>query len=377
MNNIKIDSCPICGGHDFSPLTADQYMCTQCGYVVSGNSVSSQASSSSSDSLQDSLQSSAEDSFSDVNIDQKRCPRCGQKCEANEKFCGKCGAPLSNEAFSVGGVTPTVTQDTPPVYYDEEQNNNLHKLLALFAVILLLGGGLLLWKYLSGGHSVKKSPEVVSDSIHVDSLDTWEPVTFVGEMYDEEGNLCNMQVTFETDGTNVRNCIYKNVDLGGKIKMNIAATDDTYSFKGKDGSSKFSFNVNKNDLIGPGKDGKKGLLIMMHKEGEAPAPKPTPVEMSLWSYDSNFPGDIDVKGQIGWYKNESDKYILRVVSYDKRSGRCVLEAYLRGKTIGKFVGNYSTDSFIDDEGYEHYDASYNGTFHYTDGRQKDFQFFVD
>ena len=307
------------------------------------------------------------------------CPRCGQKCEANEKFCGKCGAPLSNEAFPVGGVTSTVTQDTPPVYYDEDDddNHNMRILLAIFAVILLLGGGLLLWKYLSGGHSLKKSPEVVSDSIHVDSLDTWEPVTFVGKMYDEEGNLCNMQVTFETDGTNVRNCIYKNVDLGGKIKMNIAATDDTYSFKGKDGSSKFSFSVNKNDLIGPGKDGKKGLLIMMHKEGEAPAPKPTPVEMSLWSYDSNFPGDIDVKGQIGWYKNESDKYILRVVSYDKRSGRCVLEAYLRGKTIGKFVGNYSTDSFIDDEGYEHYDASYNGTFHYTDGRQKDFQFFVD
>ena len=71
------------------------------------------------------------------------------------------------------------------------------------------------------------------------------------------------------------------------------------------------------------------------------------------------------------------KYILRVVSYDKESGRCVLEAYFRGKTIGKFVGNYSTDSFIDDEGYDHYVASYNGTFHYTDGRQKQFQFFVD
>ena len=116
---------------------------------------------------------------------------------------------------------------------------------------------------------------------------------------------------------------------------------------------------------------------MMHKEGEAPAPKPTPVEMSLWSNDSNFSGEIDVKGQIGWYKNESDKYILRVVSYDKGTGSCVLEAYLRGKTIGKFIGNYRTESFVDDEGYDHYVASYNGTFHYTNGRQQDFQFYVD
>ena len=27
---------------------------------------------------------------------------------------------------------------------------------------------------------------------------------------------------------------------------------------------------------------------MMHKEGEAPAPKPTPVEMSLWSLGPEF-----------------------------------------------------------------------------------------
>ena len=38
---------------------------------------------------------------------------------------------------------------------------------------------------------------------------------------------------------------------------------------------------------------------MMHKEGEAPAPKPTPVEISLWSLGPEFSGDIDVKGQIG------------------------------------------------------------------------------
>lgn len=70
----------------------------------------------------------------------------------------------------------------------------------------------------------------------------------------------------------------------------------------KDGKQKFAFNVNKDNLIGPGQDGRKGLLVMMHKEGEAPQPKPNPVEMSLWGCGGDFPGDIDVKGQIGCYK---------------------------------------------------------------------------
>ena len=67
-----------------------------------------------------------------AEMDDIYCPRCGQKCEANEKFCGKCGAPLSSESFPVGGVTPTVTQDTPPVYYDEDNDNhNMRMLLAI------------------------------------------------------------------------------------------------------------------------------------------------------------------------------------------------------------------------------------------------------
>ena len=76
MSDIKIDTCPICGGHSFSPLAAGQYMCTQCGYVVTGSSDSSQAPSPSSDSSQDSSLLSDEEPVSEVNVNQKRCPRC-------------------------------------------------------------------------------------------------------------------------------------------------------------------------------------------------------------------------------------------------------------------------------------------------------------
>lgn len=308
------------------------------------------------------------------------CPHCGQKCDANEKFCGKCGTPLFNESIPVGGVTPIVTQDTPPVYYDEDDDNhNMRILLAICAVVLLLIGGFLGWKYLYKGKFFKKKTELVSDSINADSAKTWEQVTFEGVMYDEDGHDCNMQVTYETDGTNVRNCVYKNVNLGGKIKMDLVVTDDTYSFSGKDGKQKFAFNVNKDNLIGPGQDGRKGLLVMMHKEGEAPQPKPNPVEMSLRGRGSILLacGEIELNGQIGYYKNEenNDKYILRVVSYDKHSEKCVLEAYSRGKTIGKFIGIYSSTNVPEDAWCVSYNRCYYGKFHYTNGKQEEFQFY--
>lgn len=389
MSDIKIDTCPICGGHSFSPLAAGQYMCTQCGYVVNDGSDSSQApsssSSSSSDSLQESPLSTEEEPSPEVNMDQTRCPRCGSVVDKGVNFCPKCGFRFSQEESS---TTETAEEGQSPVYDEDEQEHGLfYKLLKWVGIVIgvLFGGSWALFlvvglvvEFCSTGKD-----SAMEDSVSVDSTETkvaastWEKITFDGVMYDEEGNLGNMQVTYETDGTNVRNCICKNVDLGGKIKMNLEITHDTYSFSGKDGKNKFEFILGKDELMGPGRDGKKGLLVMMHKEGKNPEDPPAPVEMSLWSYGPDFPGDIDVKGQIGCYKNGADKYILRVVSYDKGSGRCVLEAYLRGKTIGKFIGNYSTDSFVDDEGYDHYTASYNGMFHYTDGRQKEFQFFID
>lgn len=90
MSDIKIDTCPICGGHSFSPLAAGQYMCTQCGYVVNDGSDSSQApsssSSSSSDSLQESPLSTEEEPSPEVNMDQTRCPRCGSVVDKGLNF---------------------------------------------------------------------------------------------------------------------------------------------------------------------------------------------------------------------------------------------------------------------------------------------------
>lgn len=91
MSDINIDTCPICGGHSFSPLAAGQYMCTQCGYVANGGSDSSQAPSSFSDSLLESPLSTEEELSPEVNMNQTRCPRCGSIVNKGINFCPKCG----------------------------------------------------------------------------------------------------------------------------------------------------------------------------------------------------------------------------------------------------------------------------------------------
>ena len=117
MDKINIGSCPICGGHDFSPLAANQYMCTQCGYVVTGSSDSSQAPTPSSDSSQDSSLLSDEEPVSEVNINQKRCPRCGSVVDKEFNFCPNCGFRFSQE----GSATTQTAEESQSPHYDEDE----------------------------------------------------------------------------------------------------------------------------------------------------------------------------------------------------------------------------------------------------------------
>ena len=214
MDKINIGSCPICGGHDFSPLAANQYMCTQCGYVVTGSSDSSQAPTPSSDSSQDSSLLSDEEPVSEVNINQKRCPRCGSVVDKELNFCPNCGFRFSQEGSA---TTQTAEESQSPHYDEDEQEQGIfYKILKWIGIVIgLLFGGFLAFLLLGGLIEVCSTGKdsAMVDSVSVDSteakvvVNTWEQRTFDGVMYDEEGNLCNMQVTYETDGTNIRNCI--------------------------------------------------------------------------------------------------------------------------------------------------------------------------
>lgn len=101
----------------------------------------------------------------------------------------------------------------------------------------------------------------------------------------------------------------------------------------------------------------------------------------LGSIGSGEGAQLTMNGTTGWYvPNENDhvKRQLKLESYDKKTGRCVLKAYLKGKQIGKFDGKYETFYEKDDDGGEHGAAYYQGTFTNTiNGAKLKFNLYAD
>ena len=58
--------------------------------------------------------------------------------------------------------------------------------------------------------------------------------------------------------------------------------------------------------------------------------------------------EIEMDGNKGWCRMAHDnaKRTLELISYNSESGKCILNAYLNGKNIGKFDGTYNGDSYI-------------------------------
>ena len=107
------------------------------------------------------------------------------------------------------------------------------------------------------------------------------------------------------------------------------------------------------------------------------------VHMGLWGQigDSNDV-DFEMNGTTGYYSyrrngQDSGRRTLRLVSYDKQSGRCVIEAFSQGKSIGKFDGTFSEIDVEDDEGEHHFGQSYGGKFISTNGAVLDFSLYYD
>lgn len=100
---------------------------------------------------------------------------------------------------------------------------------------------------------------VVSDSC---VTDTWEYITLYGSMSDVNGTY-PIELSFEKDGSRLMNCIYTNVDLGGKIRMDGTVSDNDLIFIGKDGNNSFRICVNSHTLKGYAQDGDKRLQVSL------------------------------------------------------------------------------------------------------------------
>lgn len=103
---------------------------------------------------------------------------------------------------------------------------------------------------------------IVSDSCITEA---WEYITLYGTMTDINGTY-PIELSFEKDGNKLMNCIYTNVDLGGKIKMGGEIIGSELVFTGKDGMYKFQIRIDRDTFDGIATDGPKELSVSLNKK---------------------------------------------------------------------------------------------------------------
>lgn len=94
--------------------------------------------------------------------------------------------------------------------------------------------------------------------------DSEEEVTLFGYMTDETGDN-PIRLTFRRMGNNIYDCVYTNVALGGKIRMQGSYDGNHYTFSGKDGRNDFIIEVDEGStsLTGYARDGSKHLDVAL------------------------------------------------------------------------------------------------------------------
>lgn len=109
--------------------------------------------------------------------------------------------------------------------------------------------------------------EEYEDAAASDSCVTeaWESITLSGTMTDMNGAY-PIELTFEKEGDSLTNCIYTNVDLGGKIKMEGETAGSELVFTGKDGMYKFQIRIDRDTFDGTATDGPKELSVSLERK---------------------------------------------------------------------------------------------------------------
>ncbi len=91
---------------------------------------------------------------------------------------------------------------------------------------------------------------------------TWVSCKLTGSMVDQNGDN-PISLKFERRGGEIRNCVYTNEIIGGKIKMRAKYSGDYILFSGKDGNYDFDIVIDRHTLEGKATDGPKVLDVYL------------------------------------------------------------------------------------------------------------------
>lgn len=110
-----------------------------------------------------------------------------------------------------------------------------------------------------------------------------------------------------------------------------------------------------------------------------------PVYMGVWGGVGGTGFMFDMNGTTGSYipydmaegKEYGERRQLKLLSYDPKSGLCIINAYLKGKYIGQFKGTFEEAEVETDEGGSYSYQAYTGVFTSVKGAKLNFNFHFD
>lgn len=235
-------------------------------------------------------------------VEMIHCPGCGNTVPRLGNRCPRCGTPYPTQsAEPARPATPTSSatpqRPTPPQPSQSVQptpatpqpqqlpmpprgNNTTTLLIVIIVLLIIIIVGLLGFFYGKSYHAMEPTAvdsvmvdSVVADTVvadeelaaepdaaikqesirdHYDSTDGKPDTAGVpvdmdmlmkGGFIDENGYF-PVELRFHPIGDGQFSCIYKNVALGGKIRMIGEITDNGYLFRGQDGNSSFTIVIN-------------------------------------------------------------------------------------------------------------------------------------
>ena len=223
-------------------------------------------------------------------------------------YCSKCGAELPDEAKFCTKCGNTIGQDNKVDQVKNEHKINkkaIYAFLAIIGVLLVIVFGSMFYSDYSEKREARLAREkFVADSLEqvrkelVDSpkFDSQKSNEAVKEeqietisddanskmhnfglhskhhhhltgTFEDSSGIYPIELDFNSSGRNVSDVIYKNVKLGGKIRMTCTYFDlSSITVKGKDGNNDFSISLNctsRNSFRGTAIDGKKECVVVM------------------------------------------------------------------------------------------------------------------
>lgn len=111
----------------------------------------------------------------------------------------------------------------------------------------------------------------------------------------------------------------------------------------------------------------------------------TPVYMGMWGHVGETGFMFDMNGTTGNYipynmgegKEYGERRQLKLVSYNTRTGLCIIDAFLGSKYIGQFEGTFEEAELDMGDGDTKYVQAYNGIFTSVNGAKLEFNFHFD